>query len=237
MRNRRRLPGVFAFSVASIALVSGTTPARAQWGMGWGWGIFGVQPSASTNMVNQHALNRAAGMGNRPTSHRAYSSGGSNAYFNRVRDNGFVSHYDVRRRRAPSYQPERAASLGGSGRAEPRPDAPAASSPPAVPLAHFFDASMQLVWPSESPIGGNLKEKRAISDHAALTVYHEVKQHGSASISSVTEAREKLVDYGRPALLEIRAQATTVIADAFHRFLLSLYDALGDAAANLDAGP
>ena len=59
MRNRRRLPGVFAFSVGTIALLAGTSPARAQWGMGWGWGGFGVHPSASTNMVNQHALNRA----------------------------------------------------------------------------------------------------------------------------------------------------------------------------------
>ena len=233
MRNRRRLPGLFALSVATIALLSGTSPARAQWGLGWGWGGFGVHPSASTNMVNQHALNRASAMGNRPTSHRAYSNG-SNAYFNRVRDNGFVSHYDVRRRRPPSYQPERTASPGGSGRAVPRPEA---SPTPVLPLANFFDASMRLVWPNESPSGGDLKEKREISDQATLGVFKEVKQHGSASITSVAEARQRLVEYGQPALQEIRARATTPIADSFHRFMLSLYDSLGDAASNLDAGP
>ena len=63
MRNRRRLLGVFAVAVGAIALLSGTTPARAQWGLGWGWGGFGVHPSASTNMVNQHCARSGLGDG------------------------------------------------------------------------------------------------------------------------------------------------------------------------------
>jgi hypothetical protein len=55
-------------------------------------------------------------------------------------------------------------------------------------------------------------------------------------MSSVTHARQKLVEYGQPALQEIRAQATPVIADAFHRFLLALYDSLASAAGPPDAG-
>ncbi len=46
----------------------------------------------------------------------------------------------------------------------------------------------------------------------------------------MTDARSKLVDYGRPALEYIRDNSTPRIADTFHLFLLSLYDSLGQAA-------
>jgi len=55
--------------------------------------------------------------------------------------------------------------------------------------------------------------------------------HGeAASLSTVTQARQKLLDYGRPALKEIRQSATPRIADTFHLFLLSLYESLAQAA-------
>ena len=46
----------------------------------------------------------------------------------------------------------------------------------------------------------------------------------------VTTARERLLDYGRPALREISANATPRIADSFHIFMLSLYESLAQAA-------
>ena len=46
----------------------------------------------------------------------------------------------------------------------------------------------------------------------------------------MTEARSKLVEYGRPALQYIRENSTPRVADTFHLFLLSLYDSLAQAA-------
>ncbi len=53
----------------------------------------------------------------------------------------------------------------------------------------------------------------------------------TASVSSAAFARQKLLDYGRPALQEIRSSSTPAISDAFHMFLLSLYDSLAQSAA------
>src|SRR5690348_9954026 len=111
MRFLGSLLGLMRYAAAMTALFAVPPAAQAQWGMGWGWGGFGVDPSPSTQMLNQHAINRAGAVAARQQrSHSAYT-GNPNAYFNRIRDNGFTSHYDVRRRRAPSYQPERTTSL------------------------------------------------------------------------------------------------------------------------------
>jgi hypothetical protein len=89
---------------------------------------------------------------------------------------------------------------------------------------------MKLVWPSESPVDGELGEKRDTSDQASLGVLKETKEHQLASLATVADARQKLLDYGRPALQQIRVVATTRIADIFHEFMLSLYDSLEQAA-------
>jgi len=216
-----------------LGLLAKPTPAEAQWGLGMGWGMFGQQESSATRFTNDHALSRVGAVAARQPgrSHSPYS-GSSNAYFNRIRDNGFVSHYDVRRRRAPSYQPARATSLANGGQQAAGP----ASRPPAPPLRVFFDASLRLIWPQESPVEGGFKGKREISDQASLAVLKQTKAYGSAPITSVTEARQKLVTYGKPALQHLRAAATSPIADAFHRFLLSLYDSLEAAAMPAEGG-
>jgi hypothetical protein len=217
-------------------LVATPSPARAQYGMGygmgmgWGWGIgMGVGPSPSTQLLNDLTVARAAAGRQGPRSNNVYA-GNPNAYYNRIRDNGFVSHYDVRRRRPPSYQPGRTASLANGGRAESSPAQPPAPSAAVRPLGDFFDASLRLVWPHESPSDGEHKEKRDLSDQASLAVLKETKQQGAASITSAADARQRLVDYGRPALRQLREAATPPIADSFHRFLLSLYDSLEAAA-------
>ena len=84
---------------------------------------------------------------------------------------------------------------------------------------------------------GEFLGKREASDQASLVVLKETKQHGVASITSATEARQKLVEYGRPALKQLRAAATPPIADSFHRFLLSLYDSLEAAASAPNSAP
>jgi hypothetical protein len=238
---RRLLPRLLAFLMGMIVLAVDARPARAQYGMGmgmgWGWGGFGAMPSPSTTLLNDHAIARTGAAAARQPgrSHSPYGNN-PNAYFNRIRDNGFVSHSDVGRRRPPTYRPERAASLGNSGRAGAQPEAAAVPARSVVPLEHFFDASLRLVWPLESPSAGDLKQKREISDGASLAVLKETRQQGSASLTSVTEARSRLLDYGRLALQEIRAQATPPIADSFHQFMLSLYDSLAEAASTPGPG-
>jgi hypothetical protein len=61
-------------------------------------------------------------------------------------------------------------------------------------------------------------------------VLSETKQNGVAALASVTDARQKLLEYGRPALAHVRAHETPRIADTFHMFLLSLYESLAQAA-------
>ena len=58
----------------------------------------------------------------------------------------------------------------------------------------------------------------------------EVKKSGVASIATVSEARQKLLEYGRPALKYIKEHETSPLADSFHIFLLALYDSLAQAA-------
>lgn len=230
--NRIKWLGLMA---GMVLLAAAPSNARAQWGMGMGWGMFGVPESSSTRFLNDHAKARIPSAAARQSRTHSPYAGNSNSYLNRVRDNGFVSHYDTMSRRAPSYQPGRAPSLGNSGRAPSRPvaapaTAEAKATRPLVPLKDFFDASLRLIWPQESPVEGEFQEKREISDRTSSTVLQQVKTYGSAPVTSVTTAREKLIAYGRPALTHLRATATPPIADGFHRFLLSLYDSLEAAA-------
>lgn len=110
MNIQRRQSGFIGFVAGMTVIIGGANPAAAQWGMGMGWGMFGVGPSPSTQLLNQHALTRAAAGGSRGPS-RSPLSGNSNSYSNRLRDNGFVSHYDVARRAAPSYRSTPTAAL------------------------------------------------------------------------------------------------------------------------------
>jgi hypothetical protein len=226
MRVHARL---FPVVMGVTVLVLGSSPAWAMFdmGFGYGFGMGGMGPSAVSGYLNDHALVGAArGMQGVPS--RTPLAGNPNSFHNKLRDDGFVSHRDVRRRQPPTYRPEPMASLGN--RQVQQPQAPAAPPQIDLPLVSFFDSVRRLVWPSESPTNGELKELREISDMASLAVLDDTKQTGTASITMVTTAREKLLDYGRPALREIRASATPRIADSFHQFMLSLYESLAQAA-------
>ena len=100
---------------------------------------------------------------------------------------------------------------------------------PVVPLASFYNDKNQLIWPGDAPTDGDLKEKRSTFDKASLSVLEETRKNGTASIGSVTEARQKLLEYGRPALQSVKTHETPRVADSFHGFLLSLYDSLAQA--------
>jgi hypothetical protein len=226
----RSLGRLFPVVMAVAVLLQSSSPAWAMFdmGFGYGFGMGGMGPSAVSGYLNDHALVGAArGMQGVPS--RTPLAGNPNSFHNRLRDDGFVSHRDVRRRQPPTYRPEPMASLG-NGRQVQQSQTPAAASQPDLPLVSFFDSMRRLIWPGESPVNGDLRELRDTSDLASLNVLDETKQSGTASITMVTTARERLLDYGRPALRDIRANATPRIADSFHQFLLSLYESLAQAA-------
>jgi hypothetical protein len=105
-----------------------------------------------------------------------------------------------------------------------------ARSKPAVPLASFFNPQDQLVWPADAPRAEDLDQKRATFDQAARAVLDEIRKNDVAAVATVTEARQKLLDYGRPALQSLRTHETARVADSFHVFLLELYGSLAQAA-------
>jgi hypothetical protein len=204
----------------------GDSRAEAQWGFGgfgFGGGFGGMvqQPSDFVNQVALAQMNHVRG----PIHNNVYA-GNPNAYFNHIRDNGFVDRY-YPDRREPSY-------YGYSSRNRPQQTTPTAATlvrvKPVVPLTSFYNDKNELVWPGDAPNDGDLKEKRSAFDKASLAVLEEAKNSGSATIGSVTGARRRLVDYGRPALDYVKTHETPRVADSFHGFLLSLYDSLEQAA-------
>ena len=230
-RYQTRSPGVTTLLVGIILLASTSNSARAQFGYGGFMGGFNYVPSP-TDFLNSHSLIQAGRGQQRPEGFRPYANN-PNSFHNRLRDNNFVPSYDVRRRQPVASRAEAPRSLGNTARADTRPPsaAPAAKAKPVVPLVSFFDASLRVLWPADSPVGGDLKPKRDVSDEASLAVLEETKRQPAASITTVTDARQKLLDYGRPALQEIRTVATAPIADAFHQFMLALYESLAQAAS------
>lgn len=237
MKTRHVAPAFFI----CLAALAGESPVRAQ-GFGFGWGGMAMPwVPTPTNTVNEFALQNAARAG-RPPSNNVYANN-PNSYINNLRDPGFTATQDARNfpyggsRRAAQIAAARAErSPGDVGRAPAAP-APASTNPtpapaparPATPVASFFDAAGRLVWPADAPTNGDLKGKRDVSDQAAAAVRREVDAQGWAPIALAAEARQKLLDYGRPALQEVRATSTPGIAQTFHEFLLSLYDAIGAA--------
>lgn len=245
MTAQRLRPSWLAVLVIVMAIGSIPGPAHAQrgggfgfGGLGWGFGMFSSVPLPTT-YLNQKSL-VDAGRGYRGPSATPYA-GNSNAYFDRVRDNGFVPRYSVERQPGNFYQRGSPGEPGLSGSpgqpaAEPsrarRGAGTAGSEPPARPvrpLTSFYTPDHHLLWPADAPIG-DLKDKRSAADSAAAIVFSETQQSGVASLASVTDARQKLIAYGRPALEEIRNHDTAAVADLFHAYLLSLYDSLALAA-------
>ena len=228
--------GKVLLTIGLAALVTGLAAGRAeaQWGMGmggmgigfWGGGLmpYVQQPG---NFVNQVAIARMGHVGG-PTRNNVYLNR-PDAYYNRVRDNGFVDRY-YPDRRDPAYYGRPAEPR--LPRPSPTP-APATTTPtarPLVPIDSFFNDRRQLVWPGDAPMTDDLKAKRDAVDKACLAVKEEVEKNGVASVATVSEARQDLLAYGRPALKYVRSHETPRVADGFHIFLRALYDSLAQAA-------
>jgi hypothetical protein len=223
-----------------ILLIAGVSPciyagrAEAQWGYGfdgWGFGWLPYQTPASVQYLNQRAAlaGQAAAMNQRAN---------LTAPSRPPRDVTFFERYDAETRRSMEEGiarrltplPARITPTTPSPSQTPKAvDSPGRTTPsPAVtPLNSFFNRDDQLVWPSDAPTEGELTAKRAAADKSALAVVKETMARGVATVASATEARSKLLDYGRPALEFVRKNSTVGVADSFHQFLLLLYDAIG----------
>ncbi len=230
--NNRQSRLMLMILVAMAAFDIGSNQAQAQFRGGWGGGFGGFNyVSQPTDILNQQAMVNAS-HAHGPVSNNVYANN-PNSYINHVRDNGFETHYAPDPARRFSDQPDDRPSPNVSQTSHklPRPATATPTVPrPVVPIASFFDASRKLEWPSDAPVAGDLSAKREISDQACLVVFDEVEKHKSAPITTVTDARKKLLDYGQPALQDFRSHATPRLADTFHLFLLSLYESLEQAA-------
>jgi hypothetical protein len=195
-------------------------------GFGWGWGgaAFSQVPKPESFLYQKALVD--AGRGTQLPSRDVYANN-PNSYINHIRDNGFVERYPVGRGYAGTY----------AYAPRPAPAAPAVTPTaltvtqqmPALPLSSFYNAQHQIVWPADAPVAGDLQAKREVFDRASDAVLTEMKKNGVASVASVIDARQKLLDYGRPGLQYVRAHDTPRVADTYHLFLLSLYESLAQA--------
>ena len=147
-----------------------------------------------------------------PVAHAAYaernkamgSLDNSNAYYNHLREPEFFERYDTTSRRSVEENAARRAPPVSLGRPFRPPAHRRADSSPR-PLVDFFDRSRSArLAARDAPTDGDLREKQAVSSRAAQEVLVESKEKGGARIATVTAARSKLLDYGRPALAMLR---------------------------------
>jgi hypothetical protein len=224
---------LFAAMVFAAATAAAPSEVHAQWG--WGYGGFGMGGQIGNYAIvsNINARSSAAAghayaiRQSLPGSGNVYA-GNPNSFVNRVRDTSFSERFDVSTRRRIESEvarnPEVAATAAGvPPRTRPR-------TPPILPLANFFSAAGQLIWPTSSPIEGPLGSQRAAADASARAVYKEFQARGTAPVGLVTDARLQLVEYGRPAMEFLQKNSSAEVAQAFHTFLLGLYDSLGAVA-------
>jgi hypothetical protein len=239
MRSETRLTRA-AFP-AAIAVTIALSPGRASAQFDFGIGLGFQQPgSRSQQMLDGWALQNGARATMGPVQNNVYA-GNPNSYVARMREPGLLERWDVDTRREIEARigrfsdgpPPSRLRAQASPAPQPAPVQPAAPAPPAgpdLPLSSFFDRYRKLVWPGDSPVHGDLGTDRAMADLSCLAVLNDQELRGLALVGTVTEARARLVDYGRPALQYMRDNSTPRVADTFHLFIRSLYDSLGQAA-------
>jgi hypothetical protein len=224
---------VFTATLACSTLTTRQAQAQFGYGFGYGFGGAGFNNGAQTiESINSLALMNASKATMGPVQNNVYANN-PNAYINKLHDPGYLDKYDVGTRRTIEATIGRFSDGPPPSRSRPAPPRSVAATPPpqpTIPLSGFFDRYRKLIWPESAPNYGTLATARVTSDQACLAVFNEYDLKGLASVSTVTDARSKLLDYGRPALQYIRANTTPRIADSFHLFLLSLYESLAQAA-------
>jgi hypothetical protein len=218
--------------VLAMAALVGLAPTAAHGQIGYGWWFGGYQTPSSVQFLNDQALARTraiAATRSQPQALRAPSRSG--------RDTTFFERYDPETRRAMEDRVARRPSR--ASRPAPAAPAPAPADPTprrhVVALATLFNDQDEVRWPPSAPVEGSLQSLRRASDAASLEVLQETRNRGVAKVASVTEARDRLLDYGRPALALVRSRGDAETEDIFHTFLVALYDSLGAAALGTSA--
>ncbi len=231
----RKLKRLAICSVSGLIASMACGGAQAQWGMdygmfGMGFGL-GHQTPASVSFLNDHALARgAAAAASRPQNLRAPIPVS--------KDVDFFNRYDVETRIAMEEGVARRRIAHRAPTTTQSQAPPAASSPlprparPLVPLASFFDSARRLVWPADAPTHEEFAAKKSASDAKTLELLEELERKGYARISTAADARTMLLNYGQPALQFLRDTTTPRLSDAFHIFLMSLYDSIGQATTD-----
>ncbi|RUL86933.1 hypothetical protein [Tautonia sociabilis] len=247
-RALRRCGGPALAAVALALLSAGEADAQFGFGgYGWGYGAFlhpYTPPSVST--LDRIAVTRA-GMDQEALNRTSLSTPDRFDY--RRQQVALQQRYDVqsmqgidvdRRGRGTPIPGSRPAPGAVDNAAEPgAPEAPSVPRP-VLSVSSFVNDNGQVVWPADAPISGDLADQRDRADAAIKEVVDEERAMGYSRISTVASARQALLDYGQPALQFVRETSTPRVADTFHLFLLSLYDALAQAAergASRTGGP
>ncbi len=217
-----------------LALAFGPGRAEAQfWG---GWGLYNPE---NGGVVAKAIDQRSLQAGQAAYSARSGGGGGGVVAPVEAMDQAgyqqFMS-YDVATRRAIEERVARHPETPAPRRSAPAATATSAqaSAPPpprTVSLGNFFNRYGEFVWIADAPAGTDLLPARSLSDQAVALVLKEYQAQGIAPVSAVTDARRKLLDYGRPALDFVRKTKTPAVADTFHVFLMSLYTNLEMAAS------
>jgi hypothetical protein len=227
--------------ISAIGLVGwmGCGQAQAQWGFEYGLGMgfgLGHQTPASVSFLNDHSLARgAAAAASRPQNLRAPIPVSKDVdFFNRYDVETRMAMEEGVARRRFAHRAPTSTTRNQTPPVVSSPPSPSPSPPPRplVPLASFFDAARRLVWPADAPTHDEFAAKKSASDAKTLELLEELERKGYARISTAADARTMLLNYGQPALQFLRDTTTPRLSDAFHIFLMSLYDSIGQASTD-----
>ena len=156
---------------------SGQAGRKPSWWQGWrlriGFGLGFSSVPKPESFINSKALIDARRDTHIPS--RDVYANNPNSYINHIRDNGFVERYDVARQRSLLLSLLAPALSVVEPENDPDGDDRAATTP-SLPLASFYNAEGQIVWPADAPTAGDLKDKRTAFDQASQAVLAEIEE-------------------------------------------------------------
>lgn len=98
-----------------------------------------------------------------------------------------------------------------------------------LPRGQVLSADGKVLWPARAPAGGELGKARETAESAIRAAVKETEEGRKASVQSVVEAKERLYDYGRPALKKASGSSRQSAQGLLH-FLMSLERVLDSLA-------
>jgi hypothetical protein len=100
-----------------------------------------------------------------------------------------------------------------------------------VPITSLLAGDGAILWPSATPNDASVAAARKAAESAVRTVFEEHAKSGHASVRHVVEAKNKLVDFKRPALRELRVK-NAADAAGLEKFVYELGKTLETMAVN-----